>query len=180
MARYQIVLAYDGTNLWGSQRQAGRRTAQGELETALRKLGWQGQSVLMAGRIGYRRSRRRAGRRVRPGLGARPEELMRALNSHLPVTWPCALCAVARADFHPRFDALARRYRYRLYASADTRPPARTVCLACVACATGRTPARGCPSPAWNARFCRFWYPAPARKQHRANRSAGGMDAARR
>jgi tRNA pseudouridine38-40 synthase len=50
MARYQLTLAYDGTDFFGSQRQANRRTVQGELEKALCRLGWTGRSVLMSGR----------------------------------------------------------------------------------------------------------------------------------
>ena len=50
MARYQIILAYDGTDFLGSQRQASSRTVQSELEKALRKIGWQGKSILLAGR----------------------------------------------------------------------------------------------------------------------------------
>lgn len=124
MARYQIVLAYDGTNLWGSQRQAGRRTAQGELETALRKLGWQGQSVLMAGRTDT--GVHAAGQIAAFDLdwAHTPEELVRALNSHLPADLSVRAARVASDDFHPRFGALARRYRYRLY-SQPTRDPLR-------------------------------------------------------
>jgi tRNA pseudouridine38-40 synthase len=50
MARYQIILAYDGTGFLGSQRQASSRTAQSELEKALRKLGWHGKTIYLAGR----------------------------------------------------------------------------------------------------------------------------------
>jgi tRNA pseudouridine38-40 synthase len=59
MARYQVILAYDGTEFVGSQRQVKKsdglnlskpRTVQGELEKALRKLGWSDRSVLLAGR----------------------------------------------------------------------------------------------------------------------------------
>lgn len=124
MARYQIILAYDGTNLWGSQRQAGRRTAQGELETALRKLGWQGASVLMAGRTDT--GVHAAGQVAAFDLdwAHTPAELMRALNSHLPADLAVRAVRVARADFHPRFDALARRYQYRLYCQ-PVRDPLR-------------------------------------------------------
>ena len=51
MARYQVILAYDGTDFVGSQRQVKKsRTVQGELEKALCKLGWSGRSALLAGR----------------------------------------------------------------------------------------------------------------------------------
>ena len=50
MARYQIILAYDGTDFKGFQRQAETRTVQGEVELALGRLGWQGRAILFAGR----------------------------------------------------------------------------------------------------------------------------------
>lgn len=50
MARYQIILAYDGTDFLGYQRQEVDRTVQGEVEAALRRLGWQGRSILSSGR----------------------------------------------------------------------------------------------------------------------------------
>jgi hypothetical protein len=62
MARYQVIIAYDGTRYMGYQRQhactgsqpdrVGNavRTVQGEIEAALRQVGWDGQSILSAGR----------------------------------------------------------------------------------------------------------------------------------
>ena len=50
MARYQVILAYDGTHFAGFQRQARSRTVQGVVEAALRQLGWQGRAILSAGR----------------------------------------------------------------------------------------------------------------------------------
>src|SRR5450756_2912627 len=50
MARYQVIIAYDGTAFAGFQRQANVRTVQGTIETALRCLGWQGSTILSAGR----------------------------------------------------------------------------------------------------------------------------------
>ncbi|PWH15328.1 MAG: tRNA pseudouridine(38-40) synthase TruA [Anaerolineae bacterium] len=124
MARYQIILAYDGSNLWGSQRQANRRTAQGELETALRQLGWQGRSVLMAGRTdtGVHATGQVAAFDLE--WSHRPEELVKALNSHLPADLAVRGVKRTREDFHPRFDARSRRYRYRLYCQ-EVRDPLR-------------------------------------------------------
>jgi tRNA pseudouridine(38-40) synthase len=52
MARYQVILAYDGSGFTGSQRQANSRTVQGELENALRKLGWsESRSLWLAEQI---------------------------------------------------------------------------------------------------------------------------------
>lgn len=60
--RYRAVVEYDGTDLLGFQRQAVGRTVQGELETALARIGWQGRAVLGAGR-----RRRQRSARQRPG-----------------------------------------------------------------------------------------------------------------
>ena len=50
MARYQIILAYDGTDFQGYQRQAKGRTVQGVLETVLSRLGWSDRATLFSGR----------------------------------------------------------------------------------------------------------------------------------
>lgn len=124
MARYQIILAYDGSDLSGSQRQAKNRTAQSELEEALRSLGWQGRSVLMAGRTdtGVHASGQVAAFDL---AWKHPlDELVRAINSHLTADVAVRAVKIVRDNFHPRFDALARRYRYRLY-SQPVRDPLR-------------------------------------------------------
>jgi tRNA pseudouridine38-40 synthase len=53
MARYQAILAYDGTDFKGFQRQAGKtekRTVQSVFEAALKNIGWADRAVLSAGR----------------------------------------------------------------------------------------------------------------------------------
>lgn len=129
MARYQIVLAYDGSDFQGSQRQAARgrqsgRTVQGELETALRSLGWCGKSVLLAGRTdrGVHASGQVAAFDLDWRHGA--QALQRALNAHLPADMAVKQVVEAPPDFHPRFWAVARCYRYRLFC-AETRDPLR-------------------------------------------------------
>ena len=50
MAHYKIILAYDGTEFLGFQRQLEGRTVQATVESALRKIGWNGASITAAGR----------------------------------------------------------------------------------------------------------------------------------
>ena len=50
MIRYKAIISYDGTEFAGFQRQKKARTVQGELEAALRELGWQKNAILAAGR----------------------------------------------------------------------------------------------------------------------------------
>ncbi|MBX6342538.1 MAG: tRNA pseudouridine(38-40) synthase TruA, partial [Thermomicrobiaceae bacterium] len=47
---FRIDVGYDGTDFWGSQRQPGRRTVQGELEAALAALTGHATPVTLAGR----------------------------------------------------------------------------------------------------------------------------------
>src|SRR5688572_7001124 len=115
MARYQLTLAYDGTDFFGSQRQANRRTVQGELEKALCKFGWTGRSVLMSGRTdtGVHATGQVASFDL--DWSHSDEELVRALNAVLPTDMAVHKPRMAHGTFHPRFDALSRRYRYRLF-----------------------------------------------------------------
>lgn len=122
MARYQLTLAYDGTDFFGSQRQAKRRTVQGELEKALCKLGWSGRSVIMAGRTdtGVHATGQVAAFDLNWSHSG--EDLVRALNAILPADIAIEKVRLVHANFHPRFDALSRRYRYRLFCQPLRHP----------------------------------------------------------
>ena len=116
MARYQVILAYDGAGFTGSQRQANSRTVQGELEKALHQIGWTGNSVIIAGRTDT--GVHAAGQVAAFDFNewSHPaERLLQALNAKLPADLAVRKIKPARAEFHPRFDALSRSYRYRLF-----------------------------------------------------------------
>lgn len=116
MARYQVIISYDGSAFYGSQRQAAKsRTVQREIERALTKLGWQGKSVLLAGRTdsGVHASGQVAS--FDHEWNHSLEELVSALNANLPTDIAVHVAKIVPDGFHPRFDALARRYCYRLF-----------------------------------------------------------------
>ncbi len=115
MVRYQLTLAYDGTDFFGSQRQAKKRTVQGELEKALCKLGWTGRSVLMSGRTdtGVHATGQIASFDL--DWSHSNEEFVRAMNAALPADMAVHAARIVHAQFHPRFDALSRCYRYKLF-----------------------------------------------------------------
>lgn len=127
MARYQVILAYDGAAFAGSQRQASaalsqKRTVQGELEDALRKLGWKGRSALLAGRTD-------SGVHATGQVAAfdldwphTDDDLLHALNANLPTDLAAQAVRIVSPTFHPRFDALARRYCYRLFCQPVRHP----------------------------------------------------------
>ena len=124
MARYKLILTYDGTAFAGSQRQVKHRTVQGELEKALKELDWSGRSVTLAGRTdtGVHASGQVAAFDLEWNHGL--EHLRDALNANLPFEIAVKNVEVADAKFHPRFDATSRCYRYRLFCQ-NIRDPLR-------------------------------------------------------
>ena len=122
MARYKLILAYDGTEFFGSQRQSDERTVQSVLEAALRKLNWQGTSILLAGRTD--RGVHASGQVAAFDLAWNhpPETLLRALNATLPPDVAARRISVAAPDFHPRFDAHSRTYRYEIFCDPRRNP----------------------------------------------------------
>jgi tRNA pseudouridine38-40 synthase len=117
--RVRITLGYDGTAFHGSQAQPGVRTVQAELDCALRQLGAGAAPTIFAGRTDrgvhahgqvvstdVRWSRDCAA--LRQGLDAvtAPDLVVRKVQD-------------APHDFHARFDACWREYRYRIRISDD-------------------------------------------------------------
>ena len=115
MARYQVILAYDGSDFLGFQRQAKGRTVQAVVEAALSRLNWQGKSILAAGRTDTGVHAR--GQVVAFDLdwNHSPDNLLAALNANLPPDVAAQAVSLMSTDFHPRFDAVARLYRYRIF-----------------------------------------------------------------
>jgi tRNA pseudouridine38-40 synthase len=122
MERYQVKLAYDGTHFLGFQRQGKGRTVQGVVETALRQLGWRERTILTAGRTdtGVHAS----GQVITFDLewDHPAEALQRALNVLLPTDVSVLAAHPTRADFHPCYNAISRRYRYLLYCQPERDP----------------------------------------------------------
>ncbi|GAB4524860.1 MAG: tRNA pseudouridine(38-40) synthase TruA [Anaerolineales bacterium] len=114
MARYQVTLAYDGTHFSGFQRQANGRTVQAVVEHALSRIGWRGTSLLAAGRTdaGVHASGQVIAFDLTWKHGC--ETLQKALNANLPADVSALQVRLASPSFHPRYDALARTYHYRL------------------------------------------------------------------
>src|SRR6185312_1827127 len=122
MRHIRLVVEYDGTGLHGWQRQANGATVQQHLEEALARLLC--HEVTVAGA-----SRTDAGVHARGQVASfRTEKpipvhgIRRGLNSLLP-----AQIAVREADevgdeFHPRFSALGKHYRYTILARGDRSP----------------------------------------------------------
>lgn len=121
--RLQIVLHYDGSSFHGWQIQPDQRTVQGELQAALARLSGRERAVMGSGRTDT--GVHATGQVASVVLPRRwePRELHRALNAVLPGdVWVEAVREVD-PDFHPRYDARARTYRYRVGIAAEARSP---------------------------------------------------------
>jgi len=122
MVRYQIILAYDGSLFKGFQRQATARSVQGELESVLRQLNWKGRTILAAGRTDT--GVHATGQVVAFDLDwSHPvAELQQAMNGLLPVDIAVQEIRPVKPDFHPRYHAAWRRYRYQIYCQPVRHP----------------------------------------------------------
>jgi tRNA pseudouridine38-40 synthase len=117
MERYKATIAYDGTAFSGFQAQAGFRTVEGEIRSALKILGWKGKTLQSGGRTDS--GVHAAGQVIAFDLEWKhpAENLQRAINAVLPEDISCRALNPAAEGFHPRYGALRRCYRYRLIAA---------------------------------------------------------------
>jgi tRNA pseudouridine38-40 synthase len=121
----QLVLHYDGTGFSGWQRQPDRRTVQGVLEEALSRICAQPTSALGSGRTDAGVHARGQAVGVRVSERWTPVTLRRALNAVLPADVWVAAVHPMRDDFHARYDAVARRYRYLVGTDEESESPFR-------------------------------------------------------
>jgi tRNA pseudouridine38-40 synthase len=110
----KATIEYDGTDFFGFQVQASERTVQGEVERALEALTAEPVRVIGAGRTdrGVHAQGQVIGFRARWSHSV--VDLQRALNAVLPGDVAVLALDVAPEDFHPRYSALSRRYRYTI------------------------------------------------------------------
>lgn len=116
----KLTIAYDGSAFWGSQKQAGVRTVQQELEEGLSRLTGTGVKTQFSGRTD--RGVHATGQ-VASCVDVRPEltegRLTRAIEAHVPDDLGIASVARMHGSFHARFDAVWREYRYRIWLGRD-------------------------------------------------------------
>lgn len=114
-----LTIAYDGSNFSGWQIQPEARTVQGVLEEALSKVC--GRPVAVEGT-----SRTDAGVHalgqcvtIRGEFGVPLEKMKMVVNRVLPGDVMIRELQVVRSDFHARFSALGKTYRYRIRNCAE-------------------------------------------------------------
>jgi len=114
MRRIKITLAYDGTDFYGWQVQPGLPTIQGVLEQIIGDL--EGQPVHVAGSgrtdAGVHAVAQAAAFSIENPIP--PYNLKKAVNRLLPPAVRILSVEEVSPGFHPRFDAVAKTYEYRI------------------------------------------------------------------
>jgi tRNA pseudouridine38-40 synthase len=112
--RYRATVEYDGTDFLGYQVQATGRTVQGEIEKSLEKVTGSAIRIDGAGRTDA--GVHAVGQVIAFNLAWKHalEDLHRALNATLPRDIVISDLKITDDDFHPRFSALSRSYRYTI------------------------------------------------------------------
>lgn len=120
--RLRLLVAYDGSDFFGAQVQPGKRTVGSELEEAIATLTGAPARITFAGRTdrGVHAAGQVAHCTVTTALT--DEQLLRGLNAVLPEDAAVLHLATVASDFHARYDALWREYRYRIW-NAPVRVP---------------------------------------------------------
>lgn len=110
----KLVVEYDGTDFHGWQRQPGRRTVQGEIEEAARRLTGEEIDIIGAGRTdaGVHAVGQVCNFKTTSDLA--PERFQAALSALLPDDVHIRTADIAAPAFHARFDAIRRRYVYHV------------------------------------------------------------------
>ncbi len=122
LKNYKIIVEYDGTNFHGWQKQIKTRTIQGELEKAIGIITQKEITVSGSGRTdaGVHALAQTANFKCDSRLT--PEEMQNALNSLTGPDLSIKICEYADGEFHARFRALKKSYRYQILNSKLPSP----------------------------------------------------------
>lgn len=113
--RYLITFAYDGSRYKGYQKQPRKKTIQGELEKALKKINNdETVSVHASGRTdaGVHANNQKA--HFDLNISITPDKLFKAINSLTPDDIYIKHVEEVSDDFHARFNVKAKEYIYKI------------------------------------------------------------------
>ena len=122
MQNIKLTLAYDGTDFSGWQIQPGQPTVQGAISDVLENLTQQRLQIQGAGRTdaGVHAAGQVANFKTEAELSA--DEFQRAFNALLPDSIRIVAAEQVAPDFHARWNAVAKTYRYRIFRGRVVSP----------------------------------------------------------
>jgi len=122
MQTYKITLEYDGTDFGGFQIQNNARTVQGVLEKALEKVFQHKTKVIGASRTDSGVHAEGQVAHFKTAKKIPLQNLLRAINSHLPPDVALKKIQKAPSRFHARYSAKKKIYIYSLRLSRNPSP----------------------------------------------------------
>lgn len=120
--KLKLTLEYDGTGFKGWARQPGERTVEGVLRDALATTFSAFDGLAVAGRTDAGVHARANVASVEVEGGPPPARATEALNTALPGDAAVVAAEEAQPEFHARFSAVSRSYRYRVFRRPTPSP----------------------------------------------------------
>lgn len=115
MRNLKLLIAYDGADFHGWQRQPGLPTVQTLIEDSIRRLIGEAVSLHGSGRTDAGAHASGQVANFKTSIGIPCENLMTALNRVLPPTVRIRSVSEAPEEFHSRYSARSKLYRYRIF-----------------------------------------------------------------
>lgn len=116
--RYKIIMAYDGTNFSGFQRQPNERTIEGTLTKVVNKMAKSPKEHISV----YGSGRTDAGVHALGQVAhfdfpydLKEINMLKGLNSMLPLDIKILDVKIVSSNFHARYDVSGKKYMYRMY-----------------------------------------------------------------
>ncbi len=116
MANIKLIIQYEGTNYIGWQKQPKGNSIQGgEIEKAIKQITGEEINLIGSGRTdsGVHAIGQVANFHTNSSIP--PDRFMYALNSKLPEDISIVKSEKVAEDFHARYDAIGKRYKYLIY-----------------------------------------------------------------
>jgi len=122
MRTFKLIVQYDGTGFHGWQWQQGMRTVQGVLGEGIRRLAGQDAVLHASSRTdaGVHAAALPVSFQMETTLP--PKAFVLGLNHHLPRDLQVLECRVVREEFHARFSARGKTYRYQVQTGPAALP----------------------------------------------------------
>ena len=118
---FRLDIEYDGSAFSGWARQPGKRTVQGELETALATVLREPVALTVAGRTDAGVHARGQVASFRTAIEV-PDDFLRRLNGLTDADVAITAATAVADGFDARADATSRSYRYRLFTRRPSSP----------------------------------------------------------
>jgi tRNA pseudouridine38-40 synthase len=119
----KLTIAYDGTDFHGWQNQDAERTVQGVIESALEKMHGEPVALTGAGRTDTGVHAAGQAANFYTNIGSIPaDRFVPALNTLLPQDVRVLESSEVNPDFHARFSAASRTYRYHFICGRAALP----------------------------------------------------------